>query len=199
MQGLGNFVRIPNLSPAYDPEYLTNGLLEQAMELVDNYISKLEITGLSKQIFKDAKGLPLICYIVEPSSPEIKANVLLYGHLDKQPHGEGWNEGLGPTDPVIRGDLMYGRGSSDDGYAPFACMLAVKAAQEQGVPMPRVCLVLETEEESGSDSLIELLQQAKEATGVPDFLFCMDSGCIDYEQLWMTSSLRGVAMVDVKI
>ncbi len=122
---------------------------------------------------------------------------MLYGHLDKQPYGEGWNEGIYPTDPVIKGDLMYGRGTSDDGYSPFACMLAIKAGQEQGVDMPRVCLVLETEEESGSDSLIELLNLAKESTGVPDFLFCMDSGCIDYEQLWLTSSLRGVAMVDI--
>ena len=94
---------------------------------------------------------------------------------------------------------MYGRGSSDDGYAAFACMLAVKAGQEQGVKMPRICMVLETEEESGSENLIPLLKQAKDATGVPDFLFCMDSGCIDYEQLWMTSSLRGVAMVDIEV
>jgi acetylornithine deacetylase/succinyl-diaminopimelate desuccinylase-like protein len=65
--------------------------------------------------------------------------------------------------------------------------------------MPRICLVLETEEESGSDNLIPLLKQAKEATGEPDFLFCMDSGCIDYEQLWLTSSLRGVAMVDIEV
>jgi len=76
---------------------------------------------------------------------------------------------------------MYGRGSSDDGYSAFTCMLAVKAAQAQGAPLPRICLVLETEEESGSENLIPLLDKAKEATGVPDFLFCMDSGCIDYE------------------
>ena len=76
---------------------------------------------------------------------------------------------------------MYGRGSSDDGYASFTCMLAVKSGQAQGLDMPRVCLVLETEEESGSESLMELLNLAKESTGVPDFLFCMDSGCIDYE------------------
>lgn len=124
---------------------------------------------------------------------------MLYGHLDKQPWGDGWVEGRGPLSATIIGDLMYGRGSSDDGYSAFTCMLAVKAGQEQGVAMPRVVLVLETEEESGSDNLIPLLHMAKEATGVPDLLFCMDSGCIDYEQLWMTSSLRGVAMVDFEV
>ena len=65
--------------------------------------------------------------------------------------------------------------------------------------MPRICIVLETEEESGSDSLIQLLDQAKETTGVPDFLFCLDSGCIDYDHLWLTSSLRGVAMLDIQV
>ena len=69
----------------------------------------------------------MICYIVEPSNENVKSNVMLYGHLDKQPYGEGWNEDLNPTDPVRKGDLMYGRGSSDDGYSAFTCMLAVKA------------------------------------------------------------------------
>lgn len=195
--GLSDFVRTPNLTAMVDPDYLTNGLLQKAMALVDDYINKLEIQGLQKHIFTTEQGLPLICYVVEASSPEIKSNVMLYGHIDKQPYGEGWN--TSPTDPVIKGDLMYGRGSSDDGYSSFTCMLAVKAGQMQQVLMPRICLVLETEEESGSPSLIPLLLQAKEATGVPDFLFCMDSGCIDYEQLWMTSSLRGVASVDFEV
>jgi len=65
--------------------------------------------------------------------------------------------------------------------------------------MPRICLVLETEEESGSESLVDLLKQGAEITGVPDYMFCLDSGCIDYNQLWMTSSLRGVAMLDIEI
>ena len=199
VKGLSEFIAIPNLTPMVDSEYLTNGLLEQAMDHVDTYINKLEIKGLKKHIFKADSGLPLICYVVEASDPSITANVMLYGHLDKQPHGEGWHEGLGATKPVIKGNLLYGRGSSDDGYSSFTCMLAVKAAQVQGAGMPRVCLVLGTEEESGSDNLIPLLMKAKDATGVPDFLFCMDSGCIDYEQLWMTSSLRGVAMIDFEV
>ena len=199
VKGLSDFVRIPNLSPMYDDDYLTNGLLERAIEHVHDCISKLDIVGISRQIFRTESGMPLVCYVVEPSSPEIKTNVLLYGHLDKQPHLEGWGEGLGPTNPVIRGELLYGRGSSDDGYAPFACMLAIKAAQVQGAPMPRICLVLELEEESGSVNLLPLLTLAKEATGTPDFLFCMDSGCMDYDQMWMTSSLRGHVRIDVEV
>lgn len=138
----------------------------------------------------------MVVYVVEPSEGVTK-NVLVYGHLDKQPYGVGWN--TDPCDPVIQGELMYGRGASDDGYAPFSCMLAIKAAQEQGVKMPRVALVLETEEESGSPNLIPLLKQASETIGAPDFCLCMDSGVFDYNQLWITSSLRGICIIDMKV
>lgn len=60
-------------------------------------------------------------------------------------------------------------------------------------------MVLEMEEESGSPNLIELLKMASDAIGIPDCLFCMDSGAFDYEQLWVTSSLRGIAIVDCKV
>ena len=135
-------------------------------------------------------------YIVEPTGGCTK-NLMLYGHLDKQPYGEGWE--TNPTDPVIKGDLMYGRGVSDDGYAPFSTMLGVKAAQELGITMPRICLVLETEEESGSPNLITLLKLATEAIGTPDALFCLDSGAFDYESLWITSSLRGICIIDLTV
>lgn len=69
--------------------------------------------------------------------------------------------------------------------------------------MPRICLVLETEEESGSPNLIALLKIAKDAiapnNGEPDALFCMDSGAFDYNQMWMTSSLRGICIIDMTV
>jgi len=203
MAGLMDFIRIPNLTPLVDAEYKTNGLLEKAIDLVDDYVNKLEIKGISREIFKipaakegDLPSNPLIVYVIEPTEGQ-ERNIMLYGHLDKQPYEEPWDEGLSPTDPVIKDGRLYGRGGSDDGYAVFSCMLAVKAAQEQGVPMPRVVMVLETEEESGSDDLIALLKAAEPLIQEPDCCFCMDSGCLDYKQLWVTSSLRGCAMVDV--
>jgi acetylornithine deacetylase/succinyl-diaminopimelate desuccinylase-like protein len=66
----------------------------------------------------------MVVYIVEPSEGSTK-NVMLYGHLDKQPYGVGWE--TGPTDPVIKNGFLWGRGSADDSYSPFACMLAVKS------------------------------------------------------------------------
>jgi acetylornithine deacetylase/succinyl-diaminopimelate desuccinylase-like protein len=151
---------------------------------------------MSKKIYRAENGMPLVVYVVEPTEG-ITKNVLIYGHLDKQPYGDGWV--TDPCDPVIKGELMYGRGASDDGYAPFSAMLAIKAGQDQGVPMPRCAVVLEAEEESGSPNLIGLLKQASDFIGVPDYAFCMDSGAFDYNQLWITSSLRGVCITDMQV
>ena len=110
-----------------DAQYLTNGLLERAMDLVDNFVNKLEIEGLEKKVFKFEGSVPLVVYKIEGTKPYAK-NIMMYGHLDKQPYDEPWEEGLAPTIPVIKDGKMYGRGVSDDGYAVFSTMLAIKAA-----------------------------------------------------------------------
>jgi len=76
---------------------------------------------------------------------------------------------------------MYGRGSADDGYSAFACMLAIKSVQESGLKLPRIVMTLESEEESGSPNLLALLKEAEPLIKVPDAMFCMDSGALDYE------------------
>lgn len=177
---LEDFVRVPNLTPMVDMEYLTNGKMEQAIDLADQYIQKIGVKGLSRQIFKNDSGMPLVVYIVEPQGGCTK-NIMLYGHLDKQPYGAGWDDDKHPTEPITIGDCMYGRGVSDDGYAPFSSLLAIKAMQDQGVKHPRIALVLENEEESGSPNLVNLLDLAKGAIGVPDCMYCLDSGAFDYE------------------
>ena len=75
---------------------------------------------------------------------------------------------------------MYGRGCSDDGYAPFAGLLAIKIAQMHK-RISRVVLVIECEEESGSKSLLALLDAAKDLIKAPDTCLCLDSGALNYE------------------
>lgn len=198
VKGLCDFIRVPNLSPNYDAEFLTNGKIEQAMEVVDNYINQLQIEGISKRVFQPAGSAPLVVYVIE-GTQGCTTNVMLYGHLDKQPWMDGWDEGLSPTEPVFRGEYLYGRGGADDGYSAFSCTLAIKNLQLQGVKLPRCALVLETEEESGSANLLQLVDLAKDFIGKPDYCFCMDSGAFDYNQLWLTSSLRGITIVELKV
>jgi len=166
--------------------------------LVDDYVNELKLEGLSKKTFQPEGMPPLIVYMVEATGGS-NQNIMMYGHLDKQPWMAGWREGLGPTDPVIEGDLLYGRGGADDGYSVFSCLLAVKNLQMQGIAHPRIAMVLESEEESGSPFLIPLLKEAKDSIGEPDFCFCMDSGAFDYDHLWITSSLRGICILDLTV
>ena len=119
--------------------------------------------------------------------------VLLYGHLDKQPEMTGWDDDLGPWKPVIKGDRLYGRGGADDGYAIFGSLTAIMALQEQGVPHARCVVLIEACEESGSYDLPAYVDHLAERIGKPSLVVCLDSGCGNYEQLWCTTSLRGLA------
>jgi acetylornithine deacetylase/succinyl-diaminopimelate desuccinylase-like protein len=119
--------------------------------------------------------------------------VLLYGHLDKQPEMTGWDADLGPWVPVIKGDKLYGRGGADDGYAIFGSLAAIQALQQQGVPHARCVVLIEACEESGSYDLPAYVDHLADRIGKPSLVVCLDSGCGNYEQLWCTTSLRGLA------
>eukprot|EP00919_Chromeraceae_sp_WS-2016_P011819 GHVR01027601.1.p1 GENE.GHVR01027601.1~~GHVR01027601.1.p1 ORF type:complete len:117 (+),score=16.03 GHVR01027601.1:346-696(+) len=112
----------------------------------------------------------------------------------------GWDEGKGPTDPVIENDKLYGRGAADDGYSTYSSMLAIKAVQDQGLPIPRCVMLTEGDEESG-DHIDHYIESLKNRIGNPEVMFCLDSGAYDYERIWMTTSLRGFmrGIINIKI
>lgn len=130
--------------------------------------------------------------VFDSNKPQADKNIFIYGHLDKQPPMEGkWDEGLGPFDPVVKDDKLYGRGSSDDGYAFFAYTLIVKALQKFDLPHHRLVFIFETDEESGSKDIVYYLEKEKDFIKTPDVVICSDSGTIDYERICFTTSLRG--------
>ena len=128
---LQDYLTIPNQSPAYDPEWNTNGYLDQAVELVANWIRAQDVPGLSLDVIRLDGRTPLLFIEIPGNSDE---SVLLYGHLDKQPPMEGWNEGLGPWKPVIKDGKLYGRGGADDGYAGFASLTGDQSPTAAGTP-----------------------------------------------------------------
>jgi acetylornithine deacetylase/succinyl-diaminopimelate desuccinylase-like protein len=125
--------------------------------------------------------------------------VLLYGHLDKQPEMAGWSDGRGPWTPVLRQDRLYGRGGADDGYAMFGALAAIGALAEQGVAHARCVILIEACEESGSYDLPPYIDHLAGRIGRPSLVVCLDSGCGDYERLWLTTSLRGMAAATVTV
>ncbi len=183
------YIRIPNKSPVFDPDWQTHGYMEDAVDLIEGWCRAQPLRGLNVEVVRLDGRTPLI-FMELPGEGD--ATVLLYGHLDKQPEMSGWREGLGPWEPVLEGERLYGRGGADDGYSAFAALAALQALQEQGVPHARCVVVIEACEESGSYDLPFYIDALAPRIGHPDLVICLDSGAGNYEQLWCTTSLRGL-------
>ena len=193
---LTEYLAIPNQSPAYDPDWQTNGYLDQAVELIAGWIRGQAIPGLSLEVVRLEGRTPLLFIEIPGDS---SGTVLLYGHLDKQPPMDGWHEGLGPWQPVLRDGKLYGRGGADDGYAACASLTAIAALKRQGVPVARCVVIIEACEESGSGDLPYYMDVLADRIGTPSFVVCLDSGCGNYDQLWITTSLRGLVSGNLSV
>src|ERR1700729_4247693 len=182
------YVRIPNKSPAFDPDWERHGYMDQAILLMAEWCRAQPVSGMRV----DVRRLPGITPLLLVDIPgELPGCVLLYGHLDKQPEFTGWLPGLGPWEPVIRDGKLYGRGAADDGYAVFSSLTAVAALKEQKVRLPRCVVLIEACEESGSIDLPAHLEALGDALGEPSLVVCLDAECGNYDQVWCTTSLRG--------
>ncbi len=188
---LVEYIRIPNKSPMFDAKWAEHGYMDAAVGLMEGWArSKLgELPGATLEVIRLQGRTPLI-YIEVPGQGD--DTVMLYGHLDKQPEMTGWADGLGPWTPVIRGDKLYGRGGADDGYAIFGSLAAILALQAQNIPHARCVVMIEACEESGSYDLPYYVEHLTARIGKPSLIVCLDSGCGNYDQLWLTTSLRGL-------
>jgi acetylornithine deacetylase/succinyl-diaminopimelate desuccinylase-like protein len=197
---LTDFVRIPNLSPGFDPGWREAGHMDRATTLVEEWCRGRSIPGLMVERHQLEGRTPLLLIEV-PATAAAPADdtVLLYGHLDKQPEMAGWRAGLGPWTPVREGDRIYGRGVGDDGYAVFAALTAIEAVQAAGRPHTRCVVIIEASEESGSPDLPAYMDALADRIGTPTLVFGLDSGCATYDRLWVTSSLRGLTSGELRV
>jgi len=193
---LVDYIKIPNKSPLFDPDWEQHGYMEQVVRQFTAWAEKQDIRGMALEVVRLPGRTPLI-YMDIPGAGD--GTVLLYGHLDKQPEMTGWREGLGPWTPVLEGDKLYGRGGADDGYAIFASLIAIKALQEQNIPHARCVVIIEACEESGSVDLPYYIDALADRIGEPDLVICLDSGCGNYDQLWCTTSLRGLVGGELRV
>lgn len=197
---LCDYVAIPCVSVAFDPDWRAHGHLDRAVALVADWCRARRIDGLTVDIVELPGRTPVVlCEVAASSGVPADETVLLYGHCDKQPEMVGWRPGLGPWDPVIEDDRLYGRGGADDGYAAFASLTAIEAAQAAGVPHARCVILIEASEESGSPDLPAYLTALAGRIGTPSLVLCLDSGCLDYERLWVTTSLRGMVSGTLRV
>jgi acetylornithine deacetylase/succinyl-diaminopimelate desuccinylase-like protein len=186
---LRKYIEIPCKSVAFDPEWEKNGHIDRAMELIRGWCEAQNLYEMSLEIHRAPGRTPLMMIKIPGQSMH---SILLYGHMDKQPEMSGWREGLEPWKAVMEDGRLYGRGGADDGYAVFAAISAIKALQEQMLPHPQCTILIEASEESGSCDLPFYMEQLKDDIPTPDLVICLDSGAGNYDQLWATTSLRGV-------
>ena len=189
MPELIEYIRVPNKSPMFDPDWQQHGYMDQVVAQFEKWCRNRNIPGMQLEVVRLPGRTPLI-YMDIPGNND--KTILLYGHLDKQPEMTGWREGLSPWTPVLEGEKLYGRGGADDGYATFASLIAIMALQEQKIPHARCVVIIEACEESGSYDLPFYIDALADRIGNPELVICLDSGCGNYEQLWCTTSLRGL-------
>jgi acetylornithine deacetylase/succinyl-diaminopimelate desuccinylase-like protein len=193
---LVDYVRVPAKSPHFDAQWAQSGHIERVIGMAEAWVRRQPVRDLKVEIVRLPGRTPVLFFEV-PGKGD--ASVLLYGHLDKQPEMTGWRAGYGPWEPLIEDGKLYGRGAADDGYAVFAALSAIGALQADDVPHARCVGIIETCEESGSYDLPAYLEALRPRLGAVDLVVGLDSGCGDYERLWMTTSLRGMAAGTLRV
>ena len=190
---LVDYVRVPAKSPSFDASWAAHGYLASVVKDAHAWAAAQRIAGMTLEIVTIDGRTPCLFFDV-PATAGLgnDRTVLFYGHLDKQPEMEGWRDGLGPWQPVIEDGKLYGRGAADDGYAVYAALSVIAALDAQGAPRPRCLGLIETCEESGSPDLPAYLELLAPRLGDVALVAGLDSGCGSYEQLWVTTSLRGL-------
>jgi acetylornithine deacetylase/succinyl-diaminopimelate desuccinylase-like protein len=184
------YIKIPAKSPHFDADWEKNGYIEDAVQKNFGWCKAQNIKDMECEIVRLPGRTPLIFMDIPGDSED---TILMYGHLDKQPEMTGWADELGPWKPVIKDDRLYGRGGADDGYAAYSSLTALAALQEQNMPHARCVVIIEACEESGSFDLPHYIEHLRDRIGEPSLVVCLDSGAGNYEQLWLTVSLRGMA------
>lgn len=201
---LQDYIRVPAKSPGFDSRWVEHGHLEAVVRQAAQWVERQQVEGLQLEIVRltDAQGrprTPLLWFEVPATRAGSTETVVMYGHLDKQPEFNGWRSDLGPWTPKLEDGRLYGRGGADDGYAVYASITALKSLQRAGVSHPRVVGLIETCEESGSYDLPHYLEALRPRLGDVGLVVCLDSGAGNYDQLWLTTSLRGLAVGTLKV
>jgi acetylornithine deacetylase/succinyl-diaminopimelate desuccinylase-like protein len=196
---LTDYIAVPAKSPMFDAQWAEHGLLDRVVRDAATWVEGRKVAGLKLEVVRIEGRTPVVFFDIPSTKPGSSDTVLLYGHLDKQPEFNGWRSDLGPWTPKYENGLLYGRGGADDGYAVYAAISAIEALDAQGIARPRCVGVIEACEESGSPDLPVYLEALKARLGNVGLVVCLDSGAGNYDQLWLTTSLRGMVSGVLKV
>ena len=200
---LTEYIAIPAKSPMFDADWKAHGYIDRVIADAAAWVERQHVAGLKLEVIRLDGRTPIIFFEVPSTRPGGNdagaETICLYGHLDKQPEFNGWKNGFGPWTPRYEDGKLYGRGGADDGYAVYASITAIQALDKQGIARPRCVGIIESCEESGSSDLPIYVDALKERLGKVGLVVCLDSGAGNYDQLWLTTSLRGVVSGTLKV
>ena len=196
---LTDYIAIPAKSTMFDSAWEANGHIEKVVRDAASWVEGRRIAGLTLEVVRLPGRTPVIFFEVPATKAGSTDTICLYGHLDKQPEFNGWRNDLGPWTPKYENGLLYGRGGADDGYAIYASITAIEALDRQGIPRPRCVGIIESCEESGSFDLPAYIDILRPRLGNVALVVCLDSGAGNYDQLWLTTSLRGNVTGTLKV
>ena len=196
---LTDYIAVPAKSPMFDAQWAEHGLLDRVVRDAAAWVEGRKVAGLKLEVLRLEGRTPVIFFDIPATRTDAPDTVLLYGHLDKQPEFNGWRKDLGPWTPKYENGLLYGRGGADDGYAVYAAISAIEALDKEGIGRPRCVGLIESCEESGSQDLPVYLDALKARLGNVGLVVCLDSGAGNYDQLWLTTSLRGMVSGVLKV
>src|ERR1700760_1118979 len=152
--------------------------------------------GVDKAEVYPTNGHPVVYgeKIIDKSKP----TVLVYGHYDVQPADplNLWHSG--PFEPVIKDGKIYARGACDDKGQMFMHIKALEVMAKTGMQPCNVKIMIEGEEEVGSNNLGKFLEDNKEKLKA-DIVLVSDTSMISMEHPSIESGLRGLAYMEVEV
>ena len=196
---LTEYIAIPSKSPGFDANWAQHGHIDTVLRNAAAWVEAQKVEGLRLEVVRLEGRTPVLFFELDATKAGSTQTVMMYGHLDKQPEFNGWRKDLGPWTPKYEDGRLYGRGAADDGYAVYASIAAIQALKAQQVAHPRIVGLVETCEESGSYDLLPYIDALRPRLGDVGLVVCLDSGAGNYDQLWLTTSLRGMASGTLKV
>ena len=190
-----DLLRIPSISA--DPKY-TNDVLLCAQKLKKGFDS----IGLDNVEVISTEGHPIV--YGEKILNDAWPTVLIYGHYDVQPADplDLWD--ADPFDPVVKSTpihpegAIFARGACDDKGQMFMHVKAVEAMIHSGELCCNVKLMIEGEEEVGSENLATFVVANKEKLKA-DIILVSDTGMLANDTPSVTTGLRGLSYVEVEV
>lgn len=197
IEALSESVAIPSVSPAFESSWREIRNLHRAAAHAAHWLNNAHADCAT--VLQHGDCSPAVLARI-PGTGEVGAHrsVLIYGHLDVQPAGKDWTL-TDPFQPRRIGDRLYGRGTGDDKYVPFMTTAITRVMELTGADRPEIIVLLETSEESSSVDFPVYLTQYGHHIGEPDLILCLDAFVPDTERLWLTTSMRGIVVGDLRV